>query len=29
MGKIKWKEPEFYNGLRVTDKETMNIAEMV
>ena len=23
------KEPEFYNGLRVTDKDTMNVAEMV
>ena len=27
--KLSGKEPEFYNGLRVTDKETMNIAEMV
>ena len=26
--KLSGKEPEFYNGLRVTDKETMNIAEM-
>ena len=23
------KEPEFYHGLRVTDKETMEVAEMV
>ncbi len=27
--KMSGKEPEFYNGLRVTDKETMDIAEMV
>lgn len=27
--KLSGKEPEFYNGLRVTDKETMEIAEMV
>ena len=27
--KMSGKEPEFYHGLRVTDKETMNIAEMV
>lgn len=27
--KLSGKEPEFYNGLRVTDKETMNVAEMV
>lgn len=27
--KLSGKEPEFYNGLRVTDKETMDIAEMV
>lgn len=27
--KLSGMEPEFYNGLRVTDKETMNIAEMV
>ena len=27
--KLSGKEPEFYNGLRVTEKETMNIAEMV
>ena len=26
---LSGKKPEFYNGLRVTDKETMNIAEMV
>ena len=26
---LKGKEPEFKNGLRVTDKETMEIAEMV
>ncbi len=28
VGKVG-KEPEFINGLRVTDKETMEIAEMV
>ena len=27
--KLSGKEPEFYNGLRVTDKDTMEIAEMV
>ncbi|WP_343215578.1 acetylglutamate kinase [Eubacterium sp. An11] len=27
--KLSGKEAEFYNGLRVTDKETMEIAEMV
>lgn len=27
--KLSGKEPEFYNGLRITDKETMEIAEMV
>ena len=27
--KLSGKEPEFYNGLRVTDKDTMNVAEMV
>ena len=27
--KMSGKEPEFYNGLRITDDETMNIAEMV
>ncbi|MBQ6393410.1 MAG: acetylglutamate kinase, partial [Eubacterium sp.] len=27
--RLSGKEPEFYNGLRVTDKETMNVAEMV
>ena len=27
--RMSGKEPEFYHGLRVTDKETMNIAEMV
>ena len=27
--KLSGKESEFYNGLRITDKETMNIAEMV
>lgn len=27
--RLSGKEPEFYNGLRITDKETMNIAEMV
>ena len=27
--KLSGKEAEFYNGLRVTDQETMNIAEMV
>ena len=27
--KMSGKEPEFYNGLRITDNETMNIAEMV
>ncbi|MDO4976398.1 MAG: acetylglutamate kinase [Eubacteriales bacterium] len=27
--RLSGKEPEFYNGLRVTDKDTMNIAEMV
>lgn len=27
--KLSGKESEFYNGLRVTDKETMEIAEMV
>ena len=26
---LSGKESEFYNGLRITDKETMNIAEMV
>ena len=26
--KLSGKEPEFYNGLRVTDKETMNVAEI-
>ena len=26
---LSGKEPEFYNGLRVTDKDTMEIAEMV
>ena len=28
-GKLSGKESEFYNGLRITDKETMEIAEMV
>ena len=27
--KLSGKESEFYNGLRITDKETMEIAEMV
>lgn len=27
--KLNGGQPEFYNGLRITDKETMNIAEMV
>jgi len=27
--KLNGGNPEFYNGLRITDKETMNIAEMV
>ncbi|MDD3184341.1 MAG: acetylglutamate kinase [Anaerostipes sp.] len=27
--KMSGNEPEFYNGLRITDKETMEIAEMV
>lgn len=27
--KLSGKESEFYHGLRITDKETMNIAEMV
>lgn len=27
--KLSGKEPEFYNGLRITDKATMEIAEMV
>ncbi len=27
--KLSGKEPEFYNGLRITDHATMNIAEMV
>lgn len=27
--KLNGGEPQFYNGLRITDKETMNIAEMV
>jgi len=27
--KLNGGTPEFYNGLRITDKETMNIAEMV
>ena len=27
--KLSGKESEFYNGLRITDKETMDIAEMV
>ena len=29
MGSYVRKEPEFYHGLRVTDKETMEVAEMV
>jgi len=29
MMKLHGKEPEFVNGLRVTDKETLNIARMV
>ena len=27
--RMSGKEPEFYHGLRVTDKETMEVAEMV
>ena len=27
--RLSGKEPEFYNGLRITDEETMNVAEMV
>ena len=27
--RLSGKEPEFYNGLRITDQETMNVAEMV
>lgn len=29
VGSYVRKEPEFYHGLRVTDKETMEVAEMV
>lgn len=27
--RLSGKEPEFYNGLRITDEETINVAEMV